>query len=211
MLDRAPVTPPMSAPEPSRDAVLEDSRSRVRDGDRFVERLRLPIARAFDVARYRVEKKRDLRYVARVDPVSGGPATAHVEYEADLVILRTEPRDLPMVFIEAKVSGTTDNALTASAKVESLRRSYPWLRSGFIVDWRHLKPLLLWHARSFDFILAVGGLNEGDLDGLPRRVIERELEYAEAGRLIAGRGYNSHREYPPSRLPTTQVVPPASA
>lgn len=173
------------------------SQSTRETGDEFEERIEAPISRYLNGLPWRVERGFPLRYVGRVDPKTNEITNVYTSLEVDLVVLRDEPPNLPLVVIEAKTRGTTDNLLTAAEKVLLLRRSYPWIRFGFVVgSEKRLKMMYLWHARAFDFLLAVGGLDDKGLESLIVRVIERELGYAEAGRIIVGGGRHVHREYP---------------
>lgn len=177
--------------------------SRRETGDHFEERIKRPISKFLDGCPWKVERGVSLRYVGRIDPKTNQGTNVYTSLEVDLAILRDQPPKLPLVVIEAKTNGTTDNLLTAAEKAQLLRRIYPWVRFGFVVGAEsRLKMMYLWHARAFDFLLAVGGMTDAELEELLRPVIKQELQYAEGGRVIVEGGKHSRREYPaPAPLP----------
>ena len=191
--------------------------SRVAQGDAFERLLFESLSRTMAGADYEIAWKEKWRYAGRISPLSGNREEPHTDYQVDLVVtrpVRVQPGEnaaerIPLVAIEAKVRGTTDETMTASQKAQELRSSYPWLRFGYVVNFSYLTQKWIWHGRTFDFILCVKGLDRASLDSRLGHVVRREIEFAEGGVEILGGSHQEHREYPDKPLgPRPGTSPP---
>ena len=88
------------------------------------------------------------RNVAPVEPILS-------VYQTDILIVEELPgdRSLPRVVIEVKLSVTTHDALTYSAKAATHKQGHPYLRYGILIaKLRSVPRRLIWHGSNFDFM-----------------------------------------------------------
>lgn len=78
-------------------------------------------------------------------------------FQTDLVLVRTDNKDFPMVVFEFKMNPSTHDIIVYSAKARKHKQIYPWLRYGMLICGTKYIPIrkFLKHNEFLDFCVSV--------------------------------------------------------